>query len=273
MKKSTNFFIISNFNKDPTNLLKYTDNYIIYDQSKDQEIVNLLKSKSEINIAFVNNTGHNISDYFNFFIDNYDNLPNVMILGKGNMIGRHLSEEYFNRVYDNKCFTFLFNDENPKDSPHTCYHLFEGAILEVNNSWYITHKSNEYFESYDSLLKFIYINPIISKWVLFSPGACYIITKEHVLRNSKNFYKNLLKIITYTYFPAEAYILERMLPVIFLGNYIQQDYMNQPDLFDQKLRDQKEKFSMLEKLNASYRNKIAAKLTRIANFISSEIRR
>jgi hypothetical protein len=64
-----------------------------------------------------------------------------------------------------------------------------------------------------------------------------------------------------------------MLPVIFLGNYIQQDYMNQPDLFDQKLRDQKEKFSMLEKLNASYRNKIAAKLTRIANFISSEIRR
>jgi len=235
MKKTDNFFIISNFNTDPQQYLEYCENYHIYDQSTDPVIKNQLQKKYT-KISFVENSGHNISDYFRFFIDHYDDLPKFMLLAKGNMIGRHITQEYFDRVYGNNCYTFLYSDRNWCDKEGVAYSLYDGAFLEKNNGWYADIKTRKYFRTYNDLLSFIFINPIISPWLMFCPGACYIVTKEQVLKYPKEFYINLQYLITYTYFPSEAYHVERMLNIIFNANYEINNYMKNTLIFQEQLK-------------------------------------
>lgn len=110
MTRTTNFFLIHNFNTIPTELTELCEDYILYDCSND---MNVKKKLAEYNfkVKYVENTGHNITSYFSYFAENYDHLPEVICLLKGNMIGRHCSMEFFREVYDNKSFTFLY-DEN-----------------------------------------------------------------------------------------------------------------------------------------------------------------
>lgn len=234
MGKTDTFFVISNFNTDPEQYLNYCENYHIYDQSRDVVLKERLKNKYT-KISFVENTGHNISDYFRFFVDYYDNLPKYMMLAKGNMIGRHVSQAYFDRVYDNKCFTSLYDDRAWKDKCGIAYQLYDGAFLEINNSWYAAAKPYKYFETYNELLTFVFKNPIIPHWLLFSPGACYIVTSEQVLKYPKAFYENLKYLVSYTYFPSEAYHVERMLNVIFNANYEINPYMGDSTAFHGEL--------------------------------------
>jgi hypothetical protein len=224
MKKTKNFFVISNFNTNPDQYLRYCEDYHIYDQSTDISVKDGLKKKYS-KISFVENSGHSISNYFRYFIENYENLPCFIALLKANMIGRHISEEYFDRAINNKFYTPLYSDRNWVDRPGIAYQLNEGAFLEINNNWYAGSKPYKYFRTYNQLLSFIFVNPIMPNWLLFSPGACYIVTREQVLNYPKEFYENLKYIVSYQFFPAEAYHIERMLGVIFNGYYKIQPYM------------------------------------------------
>jgi hypothetical protein len=235
MEKTDTFFIISNYNTDPEQYLHYCKDYHIYDQSPDIEIRQKLKNKYT-EISFVENTGHNISDYFRFFIDNYKSLPQHMMLAKGNMIGRHVTQEYFDRVYNNKCYTSLYDDRGWLDKRGVAYQLYDGSFLEINNSWYASTKPHKYFATYNELLTFIFRNPIIPQWVLFSPGACYIVSREQVLKYPKEFYENLKTLVSYTYFPTEAYHVERMMNVIFSANYEINSYMKNTLAFQEELK-------------------------------------
>lgn len=230
-KKTDTFFIISNYNTDPELYTEYCNDYLIYDQSVDPIIAQKVKEKYE-KIKVVKNSGHNISDYFNFFIEYYNNLPDWMMLAKGNMIGRHISVERFNHSYQNKQYTFLYGGISAVDKRSVAYHLTNSQYLEVNNSWYMFDRSSKYFDGYNELLDFIFVEPFFPKWTIFSPGACYIISKEQVLKYPKEFYENLLRLITYKYFPPEAYIVERMLHVIFSGEYQCKAYMYSSEKFD-----------------------------------------
>jgi len=230
MNKTDTFFVISNFNTIPAQYLEYCYNYIIYDQSNDSSVIDQLKS-SNWNVSFVEHTGHNLSDYFRFIIDHYDSLPNFIMFLKGNIIGRHVSKKYFDNVYQNKFLTPLYNDESFKDSVWIANLLYEGAYLEINTSWYVDSKPYDYFRTYNQLLKFLFVNPIIPKWLIFSPGACYIVPKENILKYPKIFYQNLHYLVSYRFFPIEAYHVERMMQVIFSGNYSLNDYMYSHNAF------------------------------------------
>jgi len=247
MKKTDTYFIISNYNTDPERYLEYCEDYHIYDQSPDIEVKEKLKSKYE-KISFVENTGHNLSDYFRFFIDHYESLPQQMMLAKGNMIGRHISQEYFNRVYSNKYYTPLFDDRNYVDKIGIAYQLWDGAFLEINNDWYVKAKPHKYFETYNDLLRFVFKNPIIPKWLLFSPGACYIVSKEQVKKYPKVFYENPKYLVSYTYFPSEAYHVERMLNVIFSASYKLNDWMLDKEVFMKEIERASFQRSYAEKL-------------------------
>ncbi len=280
MKKTDTFFVISNYKTDPEDIVSYSDHFLIYDQTPDREFQNTLKEKYGKNLIAIKNTGHNISDYFQYVIDHYDSLPQTIMFTKGNMIGRHVDREYFERVYQNKKFTPLYNDKNYQSIPYVSSQLFEGAFLEVNNSWYMKTKPHQYFSSYDSMLSFIFQDVTFSEWTVFSPGACYIVQREQVLAYSKNFYHNLLKVVDYCYFPAEAYIIERMFYVIWVGNYKVNPYMNSLEEFQfallnhKKIHDEAEalnsKFSFKRNLNWIFQKiatRIKYKLLKLAYFI------
>ena len=257
MKKTDTFLIISNFNTDPERYLQYCEDYHIYDQSTDTAISDVLKDKYS-KISFVENTGHNISNYFRFFIDNYENLPPWMMLAKGNMIGRHITEECFERVYDNKYYTFLYNDPKPVDKWDVAYHLYEGAFLEINNSWYAFTKAHKYFINFNDMLMFIFKNPIIPEWLLFSPGACYIVSREQARKYPVIFYKNLMELVSYTYFPTEAYMAERMMHIIFSANYEMNSHMGDSSAFREKLNEQEKLNAQNLRRNSSFRGKTSA---------------
>lgn len=228
MKKTENYFVISNYNYDPRPLLGYCNDYVIYDQSSGQKWKDLLVGANFVNSK---HTGHNISDYFRFFIDNYENLPERIALVKGNIYPRHLTKDYFDKVYDNKYYTFLFDRVEYRGNNTRAYFLFsESEYLEYNNSWFVKEHPHWYFQSYNDILSFIYKDPVFPRYNLYSPGACYIVTKEQVLKNTKQFYENILKLIGYTVpvnpFPSEAHQIEWLCHTIYTSNYEVQDYMN-----------------------------------------------
>lgn len=262
MKKTDNFFVISNYNQDPSYLLDYCSDYVIYDQSDSDDFDKVLEGKKVLKSK---HTGHNISDYFTYFIDNYSNLPEFMVLIKGNIINRHLSKEFFDRVYDNKYYTFLFegNDTCTKTTVNSSFLSARNEYLELNNPWYIKYHPHRYFNNFNELLKFIYKDPFLPNYCFFSPGACYIVSKYQVLKNSKEFYKNLNKIISYTIdpkFPSEAHQIERMMHTIYTSNYDIQSYMNNEKEFDEKIEQCKLEIERRKLLENRLFNRIARKI-------------
>lgn len=252
--KTSNFFVIHNYNTVPEKLVEYCQDYIIYDASDKQEIREELDRKGLKYLA-VKNTGHNITSYFDYFEKQYENLPEVMCICKGNMIGRHCSKEYFDKVFDNKYFTYLYEDksqwsklaktENGGEGSEIAFLLSESQYVEKNTSWYVESPNHPhwYFDNFDDLLTFIYKEPVVPKWCVFSPGACYILRKEQILKHSPIFYKNLCKIMNYDLapnFPSEAHQIERMLPLIFEATYEENEWMNDEHMFDEQLLKRRE---------------------------------
>lgn len=248
MKKTDNFFVIHNYNTVPGNLLEYCKDYIIYDASDDNTS---RKEMDNLGIKYlpIENTGHNITSYFTFFAEHYDDLPETMCLLKGNIIGRHLTKDYFEKVYDFHTFTYLYEDKDSRrryekrtkdDKPSIAYLVDDNMFLEQNTSWYVNSPNHphKYFSDFDQLLTFIYKDPVIPQYCLFAPGACYIVSREQVRRNSKVFYQNINMIMNYGLnpsFPSEAHQIERMLPIILNGTYEVNDWMNSVDIFHDKL--------------------------------------
>ena len=258
--KTDTFFIISNYNTDPESYLEYCTDYYIYDQSDQAEYKSLMEKKYQ-KISFVENSGHSITNSCRFFVDNYDHLPERMMLVKGNLIGRHISQEHFDRVYQNRSYTMLFDNRKAADKPGVAYQLYDGAFLEINNSWYGLSKPGKYFRNYNDFLRCFFIDPIIPQWNLFCPGACYIVTKDQVLKYPKTFWQSLMKIGSYCYFPVEAYHIERMLHVIFCGNYEVQEHCLDEKAFDQFLQ----KAAKKTKAESILVYKIKRKLNEIKN--------
>ena len=77
MKKSDTFFLVHNYNTVPKELIEYCNDYLIIDCSDDGKTPDELKAAG-YNFIHVENTGHNLTSYFHYFIDNYDNLPEHM---------------------------------------------------------------------------------------------------------------------------------------------------------------------------------------------------
>lgn len=251
MDKSSNFFLIHNFNTIPTELLALCNDYMIYDCSTEQDKKRMLHSMN-LHIKDVENTGHNITTYFSFFDEYYDNLPEVICLLKGNMIGRHCSMDFFKQVMNNKTFTFLydekqywdkfskFNGENQKNEQGIAFLAMENVYVEKNESWYVESPNHpkKYFNDLDDLLRFIYKKPMIPQYCMFSPGACYIVRREQVQRHSRIFYRNLNKLMNYGMepsFPSEAYQIERILPILFNSLCETNEWMDDEKSFDEKL--------------------------------------
>ena len=79
MKKTNNFFLIHNFNTIPDELIAMCQDYVIYDCSADNTVKEKLHN-GQYNVIDVENTGHNITTYFSFFDEHYDELPEVICL-------------------------------------------------------------------------------------------------------------------------------------------------------------------------------------------------
>ncbi len=232
-----NFLCVSSYNNNLDWLKHYKNPHLIYDKTwngglKDNNHKskvspsNLKKKYPELNIINSNNYGYNIYDYLTYIIDNYQELPPVIVFMKGNTIGRHVSEECFKKLVNNKYFTciedFKYHDPNQKSLKNgNAYITCEGGWMEKNTNWYIRDHRHpiKFFDSYNSFLSFCFIDPVYPKYIRFPPGGCYIVPKQQLLKYEITFYKNLREFVSYARIPCEGLMIERALYTIWNCNF------------------------------------------------------
>lgn len=224
-----NFLVVSDYNWLPDKIEdswvhNYTDNYLIYDKAN--RFQESLKVKRQLNV------GQNIYDMLYFIITHYDILPEVTIFCRAALFfpkGRerplsngNISEENFLKKVNNNTFTEL-HDYGQEVHNNGGYSLLgpDNSFLETNDSWYFNHvPGGKYYTNLNTFFSDVYENPEYPKYIRFSPGANYIIPKENILKYSKNFYEQLIKLVSYDKVVSEAHMLERALYTIFTCNYI-----------------------------------------------------
>ena len=224
----SNFFVISNYNSDPLHLINFCEDYLILDQSTEDVIVDLLRQQKDSKIRFVNHVGHNLIDYLDFIIQNYLSMPDRVAFIKGNIIGRHVDSDFWEKSYNNTFYTLLYNEVRVLSMNQNGFSPSPGGgggFLEVNNSWYYNKSVHRYFTDFNQLLDFLYHKPQYPKWLHFSPGACYIVEKERIIRHPKSLYVGLKEILSYEFFPSEAWMVERLMNIIFTSSWELQPYV------------------------------------------------
>lgn len=224
----SNFLVVSDYNWLPDDISdswvdKFSDNYLIldrYHRYKETE-----KVKHQINV------GQNIYDMFDFIISNYNKLPDVTIFcrscfmypkdnGSGTQkIRGNCSMDYFLKVMNNTTFTEL-HDYGPE--VHNGYGSRLGpdnSYLEINNNWYFNHYPHRYYNNLNTFFSDVYQNPNLPNYIRFSPGANYIIPKEHILRYSIKFYERIREILSWGIVIGEAHMIERSIYTIFNNDW------------------------------------------------------
>ncbi len=193
------FVVMSKFEGDSTWIKKYTSEYIIYDKSQD------FLGYRDIRIP---NVGYNLYAYFTYIIDHYDNLPPLVMFIKNNVIGRHVSKEYFEKVIQNDCFMPIVEKELLKFRMPDCY--WDEGYKEKNNL-------NMYF----NLLYVRNVNEMFDfafeeqgyypEYIKFAPGANYIVPRGQILRLPKSLYQDMRTMVEHHQLSGESHIIERCL--------------------------------------------------------------
>ena len=216
---STSKWVVSNYNWDISWLLDYTDDYVVFDRSdSDAGFRNLDKSK----VTKVENIGWDIYDKFNYLVENYDNLPETIILIKGNLF-EYMPRTEFDKVKDNQFFTPLLSQEhktydrvdiNKHQWNRICFYE-NGMYNEINDRWYLKKCPAKRKMEYDAYWHGIEPDYQSQPYKQFAPGSNYIITRKDVLKRPKDFYIKMRYFVDYTRLPGEAYLIERDLYHIF----------------------------------------------------------
>jgi hypothetical protein len=228
--KSDAFFVITDYNHLPQDLSeswipKYAKNYLIYDKAgRWEENVNI---KTQINV------GQSVYDMFDYILNNYDNLPEMVCFVKGDVIPRHCGEEKFAEIIHNKEYTPIENYSRVLGT----YHPGAYSFVDENDNYH--ENSNEvnytvagihhgkYFNNYQSFLGEIFENPEFGQYIKFPPGGCHLIPRENILRFNKSFYEDARLWVSWDVRPGEAFLFERAGITLFTSNWIIKDkYLN-----------------------------------------------
>ena len=216
---SKHFFCISHFNGE-LDWVKYINkkNYVIYNKSNK-------KLNKELNSIKIKNVGYNIHSYLNFIIDNYENLPNSIVFCKDNIFRRHLKINTFSSLLRRNIFTCL-EENNIRRTFPISIDFSDNSFNEINTSWYKFKYSRKYFADYNIFYQYIFKDVRKPLFLRFSPGANYIVPKNHILLRTKNFYKNLLEFISHSQYSCESHYVERSLYLVWNSNIDSSEIMN-----------------------------------------------
>ncbi len=225
--------VISNYNCDPKEVIQKFNFVVLYDQSDNCAIKELIKREYPNSID-KNNTGHSLSNYFDFVINNFMILPYRIHFLKSNVSPRHIDANSLDRKLQLDGLVPIFNDKNFEDKPRIAYHLLPGFFIERNNSWFMQDAHPSYFSSCNDLLEYIFREPIKPEYLLFAPGGNYSTYGPMLKIYPLNFWKFLYYITSYKFFPPEAYVVERLLFIIFSAEY-EINSENFDDLWFEKL--------------------------------------
>lgn len=191
-------YVISRYCHKVAWLADYTDDYVIYDRSPHPLAGSVV----------VPNLGSDISDKFQFIIDNYDHLPDVAVYTKANLFD-YIKPREFEKIKDNTTFTPILSQDHhtyATDGIPICFYR-DGMYYEINNRWFLNAYPVAHPARADELYHLLGIDQV--EYVPFAPGSNYILPKENILQHPKSFYEKLRSYLDWTVYPGEAQIIER----------------------------------------------------------------
>lgn len=157
------------------------------------------------NEIFLNNVGREGHTYYKHICDNYDNLPEYTIFLQGrpfdhspNII-RNLT--FFTKHINTKelCIDFEFLSEE----------IFHSS-LDLEN-----RKCRECRDIIHKIWKQVFGVNSSNNECIFGAGAQFIVSKKKILKRTKQFYENIVKMLEYDINPPEGHVIERIHKYIF----------------------------------------------------------
>ena len=218
--KNEHFFCISHFNGNIEWISNIGKNsYVIYNKSGK----NLPKEINHINIK---NVGYNLFSYLKFIIDNYNNLPKIIVFCKDNVFSRHVDLDLFKNLLKRNTFTTIEENLNYYKFP-IVLKTSDYGFTEINSSWYKNKYPRLFFRDFNCFYQYIFKNVDKPHFLRFAPGANYIVPKDNILLRSRNFYRNLLNFIIHSQYSCESHFLERSLYTIWNSNLESSEKMDE----------------------------------------------
>ncbi len=215
------FVLVCSFNHDLSWLPRYTENYMVFERGLGSGIPPQLDREK---IRQVSNNGSNFADYFTYIIENYESLPEVVFLIKGNVFPRHVRQHVFDTYTNKREPCSIIDRKKHRTNFPLDFFGKDGMYRELNTDWYVhTGVPWKHFQSLDSLLSHFDRSLKRNLYTRFSIGAEYIFTREYIQRIPKSIYEELLQIVSHGGQPigytAECYIVERAFDRLLQSNF------------------------------------------------------
>lgn len=200
--------VLVNYRYEPTWLSEYPDlEPIIYDRSDDGEARDLTIYGS---VYKTQNMGDVDYDKLGFLVEHYDNLPDVFVWGKTNLL-KYVSKEYFDDALLKSDFAPLLKLDHRIYSDNLGpVNKYQGGIYyERADSWFFHNPdlSHKYFRNWEEWASRFGLP--LEGFIPFAPGGNYILTRERVHRYGRDFYEEMRATLDYAMHPAEAHACER----------------------------------------------------------------
>jgi hypothetical protein len=173
---------------------KEFSNVIIYNKGN--------KLDNSYNEVFLNNVGREGHTYYKYICDNYENLAEYTIFLQGRPFDHSPNiisnlTKYVNNKELSIDFEFLSEEIHRSSLDLECRRYWQ--CKNIHKNWeriFGVHSNNQE--------------------CIFGAGAQFIVSKKKILKNTKEFYENIMKMLEYDIDPLEGYDIERFHKYIFM---------------------------------------------------------
>ena len=201
--------IVARYNENIDWVLPFS-NVIIY--NKGEPLDEKYKNHTILSLKNVGREGHT---FYNYIYENYDNLPKHIMFLQGYPFD-HIPNiiDIIKQLNDVKTisgdFAFLSQHVLKTNLIKCPYHIGHGGIIPLMRVFY------ELFVYYKSDLEFE-----------FGAGNQFIVSKQHIHRNPREFYLKIVRMLEYENCPIEGYVIERFTGLIFTFQHMGVSYCNE----------------------------------------------
>ncbi|CAO5679856.1 MAG: hypothetical protein NEHIOOID_00246 [Holosporales bacterium] len=178
-----------------------------------------------VKVVPVENVGREAQTYVFHIVKNYKNLRGNIVFLQGNPFD-HGGKRFLDNIKNKKVF-YSYYSKNIIGSNENVYDMFkvfkesEKSLTPEalkNTSW----KNTTFSENYKTLTDFLKYHDIfikdMSRKIIVSYGAQFMVAREKILSRSIEFYKKLLSTLSSANAPIEGHYLERTWELVFDGN-------------------------------------------------------
>ncbi len=161
------------------------------------------KLEDGYNEFFLNNVGREGHSYYKYVCDNYDNLEDYTIFLQG-------------RPFDHSP-NIISNLNNYINNPTLKEEFFEYISEQIHNS-NLNLECEKYWQCkniHTNWKRVFGVKCEGENQCIFGAGAQFIVSKKNILKNKKEFYENIVKMLEYSVDPLEGYDIERFHKYIF----------------------------------------------------------